>query len=267
LLALNIGNDFGWAGWQVWSLAAAGSLLLAVFVRQERCCSDPMIHLDLLTSRAFLVAVFCGMVHMYAGQTVGFLMPLFLVNIQGYGAAMMGLMLLPSAVVRIFVSPFSGALSDKYGARLPAGVGMCALVATFVLLARLTQASPAWYIGGCLLLNGAGGGLMQSPILNSVIGSHDSSESGVISGLFNMTRFVGGMIGTAVAGIQVGDEMLWPGLVPPGPVDGFYQAFMTAAGLAAIGFFASRMLRSSRAQAGERPRPAVDAAGGDSGRL
>lgn len=267
LLALNIGNDFGWMGWQVWSLAAAGCLLTLIFVRQENRCTDPMIHLDLLTSKAFLVAVVCGMIHMYAGQTVGFLMPLFLVNIQGYGAAVMGLMLLPSALVRVFVSPYSGSLSDKYGARLPAGLGMCALVVTFLLLARLHQTSSAWYIGVCLLLNGAGGGLMQSPVLNSVIGSRDSSESGVVSGLFNMTRFVGGMIGTAVAGIQVGDEMAASGAVMPGPISGFYEAFMTASVLAAIGFFVSRRLADPHTRAIPAPRATAEDASGVTGRI
>ncbi len=270
LLALNMGNDFGWLGWQVWSLVTLGSFFAVAFVQWEKHCREPMIHLDLLFSKAFLVAVVCGMIHMYTGQTIGFLMPLFLVNVQGYGSAMMGLMLLPSAFVRMFVSPYSGSLSDRYGSRLPARIGMCALFITFVMMARLAQASPAWYIGLCLVFNGAGGGLLQSPTLNSVIGSHEKSESGVVSGLFNMTRFVGGMIGTAVAGIQVGEEAVEAveaGVVLPGPVGGYYEAFMTAAVLAAAGFFMSSMLADPHRRTATPGVARASAAGGNAGRV
>jgi len=242
LLALNLGNDFGWRSPPIWILICIGTVIALVFVRLEKRTPEPMINLRVLRSRAFLVAMVCGMVHMYTGQGVSFLMPLFLVGVQGYGSAAMGLMLLPSSIIRVFSAPLGGTLSDKYGSRVPASIGMSVQIVTFYLLAVMTKASPAWYIWISLFLNGTGQGLIQSPVLNSVIGSYDSKESGVISGLFNMTRFVGGMIGTSIAGILVGDELPDPSTIPPGPVHGFYQAFIFSCATVVVGLVFSRML-------------------------
>lgn len=250
LLALNLGNDFGWLSREVWALTGAGSLLALVFVRHERSCADPMIRLDILTSKSFLVAMVCGMIHMYTGQSIGFLMPLFLIGVQSYGPAKMGLMLLPSSLVRIVASPVGGSLSDKYGSRLPVSIGMAVQMVTFYMLAHMTKTSPAWYIWICLLLNGIGGGMIQSPVLNSVIGAHDPKQSGVVSGLFNMTRFVGGMLGTAISGILVGDRIGEASGIPPGPVAGFYQAFMFSCATVLVGLGASRMLADPHGRSG-----------------
>jgi EmrB/QacA subfamily drug resistance transporter len=242
LLALNLGNDFGWLSMPIWSLVAVGIVLAVIFVRFERKRPDPMVRLDILTSKVFVVAMVCGMIHMYAGQGLGFLMPLFLVNVQGYSEAAMGMMLLPSAIIRVFSSPAGGSLSDKYGSRPVVMTGMAIQMVTFYLLGILTKTSSAPFIWAALLLNGLGNGLIQSPVLNSVLGSHEASQSGVISGLFNMTRFVGGMIGTAIAGVLLGDEIPNPALIPPGPVQGFYQSYVFSALMMGVGVFAAMKL-------------------------
>ncbi len=242
LLALNLGSDYGWTSPHIVILLLLGTVQAFLFVRWERRQHPPIVDLKVVSSKPFLVAAFCGMVHMASGQTIGFLMPLFLVSVQGYEPAVMGLMLLPSSLVRIFASPTGGMLSDKYGSRLPVSIGMTAKIVTFYLLAIMTKSSPAWYVWIALLLNGIGGGLVQSPVLNSVLGAHDESERGAISGLFNMTRFIGGMSGTAIAGIMVGDSIPDSSLIPEGPVKGFYHAFLFAAALALLGLALSRML-------------------------
>ncbi|MEW6524204.1 MAG: MFS transporter [Bacillota bacterium] len=228
-------------------LVTAGYLAIALliiwaFCRVEKGLEQPTVDLNLFSNPVFVAGTVCGGVHMLTGQATTFLLPLFLAQVQGHPAAVIGLIMLPSACVRIFASPLGGALSDRLGNRWPVTAGLLIKILTFTLLAFLTpQASPA-YIVAALLINGTGAGLIWSPTLSAVMGSAPPERAGTVAGVFNMLRFVAGICGTTVAGLVLSANFARIDPARRGPVPGYFESYVMLIAVCALALVFVRQL-------------------------
>ncbi|MHA3903505.1 MFS transporter [Castellaniella sp. WN] len=174
---------------------------LVGFIRVERGKgAAALVPLDLFKSR-----VFCGAAMATAGMTFGMYGALFLLPLtwQGSGrfdAAEAGLALMPMALVFVAVSPFSGALTGRYGVRSLAAGGVL-IIGTGLLLigvgARRASIAPA-EIG--LILAGLGMGFATGPLMGAAIGAVAPERSGTASALINVARMAGATTGVAILG-------------------------------------------------------------------
>ncbi len=213
-----------------------------MFARTEARSASPVVDPSLLRNRVFMGGAVCGSIHMLTAQASMFLLPLFLAQIKGMAGAAIGLVMLPSACIRVFASPLGGALSDRLGSRVPVTIGLAVQVVTFALLARLTPAASPLYITAALLCNGVGAGLMWSPVLSAVMGSVPPERSGVVAGVFNMLRLIAGMGGSTVAGLLLARSIH---LVDPSrlaPVPGYRDAYALLVVLCLLGQLSVRWL-------------------------
>jgi predicted MFS family arabinose efflux permease len=229
LFALVMG--FTGAGNGAWyltaALLAAAVVILRAFAGVQRRLEQPTVDLTLFSNRVFVAGTICGGMHMLTAQATTFLLPLFLAQVQGLSATAIGLIMLPSAGIRIFASPLGGTLADRLGNRWPVTVGLLTKIVTFTLLALLTpQASPA-YIVTALLINGAGAGLIWSPTLNAVMGATPPERAGTVAGVFNMLRFIGGIIGTTSAGLMLDSRFDQIDPAATGPVPGYFESYVS----------------------------------------
>lgn len=212
------------------ALLAAAVVILRAFVCVQRRLDQPTVDLSLFSNRVFVAGTICGGIHMLTAQATTFLLPLFLAQVQGLSATAIGLILLPSAGIRIFASPLGGTLADRLGNRWPVTVGLLTKIVTFTLLALLTpQASPA-YVVTALLINGAGAGLIWSPTLNAVMGATSPERAGSVAGVFNMLRFIGGIIGTTSAGLMLDARFEYIDPAATGPVPGYFESYLSLIG-------------------------------------
>lgn len=79
--------------------------------------------------------------------------------------------------------PISGALSDRYGARPFATVGLLIVGATFLAMLAIPVNFPYWLFALLIALNGVGSGLFSSPNAAAIMGSVPAGERGVASGM------------------------------------------------------------------------------------
>jgi EmrB/QacA subfamily drug resistance transporter len=106
------------------------------FIRQKRL-EVPLLHVEVLENRKFLIATIIGMLVQSSLLAATILMPIFIQSILGYKAIIMGLILMPGAIVTGIMSPVAGKLFDKHGPRglgiagtgllLVASIGFCNL--------------------------------------------------------------------------------------------------------------------------------------------
>ncbi|MCL4426004.1 MAG: MFS transporter [Firmicutes bacterium] len=242
LFFLTIGSERGWVVFPALLSLALGLLGSWLFWQREGKVAEPIIDLSLFRPGPFLAAVLSGVIQMFTGQGTNLLLPLFLTNIQRYSAAQMGLMLFPGALTRIFASPLGGALSDRYGSRWLVAGGMLTRVLTFGLYAFITKDTGYGYFAVLMVVSGLAGGMIQSPLLSSALGSSPAEQMGAATGFFNMSRFIGGLVGTAASGILLSSHLpvlAWNG---EGSVPGFREAYLLAAAASLLGALVSLRL-------------------------
>lgn len=180
-------------------LIGAGLALLTVFlVWQARMRGEPLLPLGLFRDRNFSLGN-------AAITAVGFCvtalsMPLaFYYQIaRGMTPTQAALMLMPMAVVALILSPVVGRLLDRVNPRPFAVAALLILAATLVSFwLLLSTGAPIWE----LLLASAALGLanagMWGPIGNATVRNLPLVHSGAGSGVYNATRQVGAVLGSA----------------------------------------------------------------------
>ena len=141
VLAMVQASSAGWVSVVVISLLVVAVVSLAWFVRQARREEHPLLRVEVLGHRRFMMALTVILVAQFSVLAIGYAIPNYSQIVNRTGAFVAGLLLVPGCVVGAIISPLSGRLLDKVGARIPlvAGYG-------FMFLALLLF---AWF-GGAL---------------------------------------------------------------------------------------------------------------------
>jgi MFS family permease len=180
----------GWYNPLVIGGLALGSLLLAGFVLIDANVSQPMFRLDLFRIRPFAAGNLAGWLAGIARGGVQFLLVVWLQGVRlplhGYPFSIRplwaGIYMMPM-MFGYLVGPLSGYLSDRYGARFLATLGMLLTATGFVLLAQLDADFTYWHFAGSILIIGLGMGLFQSPNTSSIMSAVPDRQRGVASGM------------------------------------------------------------------------------------
>ena len=94
-----------------------------------------------------------------------------------------GIYLLPMTVAFLVAGPTAGWLSDRYGSRGLATIGMLIFAGSFVGLLALPVDFPYWLFAVLITLNGIGVGVFASPNSSSIMGSVPARYRGAASGM------------------------------------------------------------------------------------
>lgn len=184
-------SPMGWSSPGVIAAMVTGLILLAVFLFIENRVEAPMFRLDLFKIRMFSYANVAGLLSALSRGGVMFMLILLLQGIwlplHGYSYESTpfwaGIYMLPMTIGVAIMGPISGSLSDKYGPRWIATMGMVISAISFLVLAMLPYNFDYWVLGLTIFLMGVGGGMFGSPNTASIMNSVPSHERGVASGM------------------------------------------------------------------------------------
>jgi EmrB/QacA subfamily drug resistance transporter len=200
--AVSLGNHVGWTSAFIASAAGLGILLAGAFVLRERRTAAPMLDTRLFKSVPFSAGIASGLLSYLVMFGVLLVVPFFLVRGVGVGSGRAGLELAVMPIALGLVAPFAGRLADKVGAR-PLTVAGMLLVA--VTLAALAVGEPGQgKLVAALVLVGVGLGLFTPSNNAAIMAAAPRRESGVASGVLNMTRGMGTALGLALTGMVFG---------------------------------------------------------------
>ncbi len=184
-------NPMGWNNpWVIISMIA-GLILLILFPIVETRVEAPMFRLDLFKNRSFAYANLAGLLGALGRGGMMFMLILLLQGIwlplHGYSYSSTpfwaGIYMLPLTAGIIIMGPISGILSDKYGPRWIATIGMIIVTLAFLLLAALPYNFTYIEFGLVLFMMGIGGGMFGSPNSASIMNSVPAQDRGVASGM------------------------------------------------------------------------------------
>ena len=216
LIAINQGGKLDIELLLVMSLGISTVGFLLILFVVERQAANPIIELDLFASRVFSSGVMAQLFVQIAHGGWNFLAPFYLIHGIGFSASFAGFLILPFHLVRVILSPVSGAISDNLGTLLPSLLGKIILLGGLLALSQLGLDSPTWQIGLVIGLGGAGLSIFLPANNSAIMGYVPQTYLSSASGFLATSRSIGTAIGTALAAALYANALGGAGLPSTG---------------------------------------------------
>lgn len=199
LLDQKIAGILGGGNQGLLALAFVGALW--GFLWHEKKIPSPMINLSFFSVPAYGYGSAGLLMCCITQGLVMFIAPFYLQDVLKLSPTFMGILFLAPSLLSMGLSPVSGALTDRIGARFLMVMGVVILMAAFLIGANL-RVDTHWLWPAILLaLIGVGSAFFNTPSQAVMIGSlpkeHWGTAIGIINGIFGL----GHMLGISLSGI------------------------------------------------------------------
>ncbi|TCN55104.1 EmrB/QacA subfamily drug resistance transporter [Rhodococcus sp. SMB37] len=248
-------DEYPWSS-DVWASIVIGVVFLVIFVWcQARGRGERLVPPTLFRDRNFALANI-GIASIGFAITA-FMLPLmfYAQDVRGLGPTESALLMVPMAVLSGGLAPFVGSLVDRVHPRYVAGPGFALLAVAFVWLSlAMTPDASIWQLLLPIGLTGFASAGIWSTLSTTATRNLDLRLAGAGSGVYNATRQLGAVLGSAAIAAVMAASLSGRGLGNgvsqnpvgelPGPIREAYAAAMAhsmwlPAAALTVGFVAS----------------------------
>ncbi len=199
LVALTIGGFGQWLSKPVIILFTIAAILIGLFTYIENHTKFPMLDMTLLKTRLLSFAYISTLLNGIARGAVTFLLIFYFEGDRGIDPITAGMLLCPFAVAMMAVSPISGILCDKYGARALSSIGLLISAAGLLGFMRINTTSSTAYLVVCMVFTGIGSGMFFSPNTSSIMANVPEGNRGIAAGVRTMFMNAGMVLSIAIS--------------------------------------------------------------------
>jgi EmrB/QacA subfamily drug resistance transporter len=200
VLALVQGKQWGWGSAATLGVLAGGLALLAVFWLVEHRVPEPIVDFRLFRSRPYFGATAAAFALVGSYWALMFYLPQYIEFVLDHSTFASGVLVLPVTAPMVMISPFSGRLSARLGARRLMTVGMICATVGMLLLTRLDGGGGYVRLLPGLLLFGVALGLVFATMSAAAMAALPPEKAGVASGVLAMNRTFAGALLLAAGG-------------------------------------------------------------------
>lgn len=132
-------GSHGWDDKVVIASILVGIMITAIFCLRQIKSDDPLLNLSVFNNKLFTLTSIINIIvtmMMYADMI---LLPIYLQNGRGFTALDAGLLLLPGALVNAFMSPVTGKMYDRFGAKPLFIIGLIFVIPSMWVVTDLTE--------------------------------------------------------------------------------------------------------------------------------
>jgi len=187
--------------------AIVSALSAAAFFWRVLTAKSPIVDLRAFANRNFALGSLFSFVLGIGLYGLTYLYPLYLAQVRGYNALMIGETLFVSGLAMFAVAPIVGKLSAKYDPRFMLITGFLLFALGTYQVHYLTKDWDFWELFWPQIFRGIGLMAAIVPVTNVALGTLPPDRIKNASGLFNLTRNLGGAIGLAALTTLLNDRM------------------------------------------------------------
>jgi MFS family permease len=181
-------------------LISAGLIILLGFILVERRQQFPIIDLKAFKSnRVFTYSLFASFLQTTGYLATAFLIIMYLQGIRGLSPFNASLLLVPGYVLASLVAPFTGRLSDKMGARIPATIGLALMMLAIFIYLHLSVSTPLYVIIIASTIGGLGSSLFFPANNSAIMANAPRGFYGGASGLARTLSNIGTLLSYVIA--------------------------------------------------------------------
>jgi DHA2 family multidrug resistance protein len=196
---LEKGDRYDWfESRMITELAIVSAVSFVLLVWHELRFPEPIIDFRVLKSRQLSAGITIAAVFGVALYASIFVLPLFLQNLHQLTANQAGFVILPGAIAGAVSMAVVGKNVTRMDARITITLGALLFFWSMWKLAAMTLVSGPEETYWPLIMRGAGLGMIFVPLTSASMAELSVAELAQGTGLFNLTRQLGGSIGIAV---------------------------------------------------------------------
>jgi len=205
---LEEGNREGWLeSHVVVALSAVAAIALVTFVVHELETERPVVDLRVFGNRSYAAGTGLNFLTGFALFSGSYMFSLFAGSVIRYSALDIGKVFLVAGTVSLVVMPMMGRLAPRVDGRALLLIGVGSVSASQVVASHLTAQAGFWDLVLPNMIRSFGLGFIFIPVSMLALSNLPASQRGNATGLFNLTRELGGSLGTALMGMQVSDDI------------------------------------------------------------
>jgi len=178
--------------------AVVAVVSLVLFVQRQLASDHPVVDLRVLRYRSLwagcLVSAVIG-VGLYGAM---FAVPIFAQSVMRYTSQQTGMLMLPGALASAFAMPVMARLLQKFDPRLLVASGSLIVISALLMLSGLNPQTSESELFWPLIIRGFGTVAMFLPMSMATFANVPVKDVAKATGLYNLTRQLGGSIGIAV---------------------------------------------------------------------
>ncbi|WP_410870472.1 DHA2 family efflux MFS transporter permease subunit [Nocardia sp. A7] len=213
------GNSQDWS-LRIWLLIGFGVVMLVVFViNQARNKGEPLVPLSLFRDRNFALSNLA--IAAMGAAVTSMMVPsyFYLQSVREMSPTMSALVFAPMAIITGLAAPFIGKVSDRLPPRLLPTTGFVLFAGSVASFGALMSpdSSIVWFLLAAAVA-GLANACIWAPLATTATHNLPVAQAGAGAGVYNTTRQVGSVLGSAAISALVAARLTANGLGATGPV-------------------------------------------------
>ncbi len=198
LYAFTSAGNYGWDSARTIVVLLIGIIALTTFILRQLKMSHPMLEFRVFKDKIFTITTIIGMIMFLGLIGAETLIPLYMQNMRDFTAFESGLVLLPGAVIVAFMSPLTGRIFDKFGARMLAIVGLTIVTAATLGFSFLGTATTITFLTIMYAIRMFGLSMVMMPVTTAGLNQMPRHLIPHGAAMNNTMRQVAASVGTAI---------------------------------------------------------------------
>jgi len=187
--------------------AIFSALSAVVFFYRAFTAHVPIVDLRAFSNRNFAIGSMFSFVLGIGLYGLTYLYPVYLAQVRGYNSLMIGETMFVSGITMFVSAPVVGRLVTKFDPRFVLMAGFLLFAVGTLEMHYVTKDWDFWELFWPQIFRGVGLMFAMVPVTNAALGTLPPDRVKNASGLFNLTRNLGGAIGLAAINTILNDRM------------------------------------------------------------
>ncbi|WP_096273530.1 DHA2 family efflux MFS transporter permease subunit [Paucisalibacillus globulus] len=198
LYGFSSAGEMGWSNPLVYGTVIAGTIGIVLLILRQFRLKDPLLEFRIFKYPMFALSSAISITISLALFSGMILIPLYIQTVRGFSPTEAGLLMLPGALVMGVMSPISGRLFDKHGAKNMAIIGLVIMTVTTFLFSKLTMSTPYLLVGLMFSVRAFGMSLVNMPVMTNGLNQLPMKDYPHGTAMNNTLSQVAGAIGSAL---------------------------------------------------------------------